>query len=200
MFDVGGGRGIARASAMTETGGGPPIAAENTYVLLQLVGNDAAGLYCARTVGKSVTLEEAQEPDNNRVRVHLKARVHDFDEGKVKVGRICHNTIARWIMPAKERPSDAFCNGFVNSNGIETINEIDLGQKTATLVDAKRFRADVGERTARPFRERNVSQTLHSEARSRERSVEQPAILARALVVQNGLSEVLNSQPCFFCG
>ena len=83
MFDVGGGRGIARASAMTETGGGPPIAAENTYVLLQLVGNDAAGLYCARTVGKSVTLEEAQEPDNNRVRVHLKARVHDFDEGKV---------------------------------------------------------------------------------------------------------------------
>ena len=45
MFDVRGGRGIARASAMADEGADPTIAEEKTYVLVHLVDNDASGLY-----------------------------------------------------------------------------------------------------------------------------------------------------------
>ena len=157
-------------------------------MLVHLVDNDASGLYSVEAVGKTVTLEKAQEPDENRVRVQLKARVFDYEENVTKMGRVSHSTTARCLLPATERPSDDFCNGFVDSNGIDKIAEVDLGQKTASLINAKRFRANV-ERTGKQSWGQSVSQTLQSETRSRDRSRDAPAYRSRAPV--DGLSEVL---------
>ena len=85
MIDVGDGRGIARASTIKSDGNVPSIAAEKTNVVVDLVANEASGLYVRLSASKHLTLEKAGYADDNK-RTKLSVGLHDADEGKFRTG------------------------------------------------------------------------------------------------------------------
>ena len=146
VIDVYWGRGIARASTTTTAGSVPSIAAEKTYVVVDLVANHASGLYVILCASKHLTFEKAGYADDNE-RTKLRVGPHDADEGNFRTGHASNNKNARWVCAALAVSRDDLSHSFVDRNWLQHTTELDLGQKVASLLDSRRFGVEVEERT-----------------------------------------------------
>ena len=92
MIDVGDGRGIARASTTISDGNVPSIAAENMYVVDDLVVNDAFGLYLILSASKSLTLDKPATRTITRLKDD-KDQVEGTMPTRASLGRVTPETI-----------------------------------------------------------------------------------------------------------
>ena len=112
------------------------------YVLLNVQGTDADGLYCVRSKypGTPTMLYDPIEDDTEVVRVVVNATYEDeaFEDGVTKSLPVSFSTARLYVLGGgTAKPDQAFCKEFLDRHGGQGITALDLGQRQARLQEAE---------------------------------------------------------------
>ncbi|DBA67505.1 TPA: hypothetical protein ACH3X2_001785 [Trebouxia sp. C0005] len=160
---------------------------DSPYVLVNVQGTDADGLYCVKSKYPELPtmVYDPIEDDSEVVRVVVDVSYVDegFEEVVVRSLPVSFNTTKLYVLGGETaKPDQAFCKAFLDRHGVRGVAAVNLGQSQARLQEAEALQYGEPNQQPGPRRRIRVGQSQaqsHKRARDSHSEVQSEGLSTR---------------------